>query len=150
MKAAHDSSRLSVFAYCLMPNHFHMILFQRTPGAIPSFIKHVCDGYAKALNKTLHRKGHLFEGTYKMEPINSDEYLLHLSRYIHLNPVRASLVSRAEHWLFSSYRAYITEVEDCLVHNTVVMNACGGAKEYRKFVEEYREEDKRSITALLF
>jgi REP element-mobilizing transposase RayT len=150
MEQANDRSHLNIIAYCLMPNHFHLILKQRVPGAIPAFIKQVCDGYAKAINRSLHRTGHLFEGPYRMKPVGSDEYILHLSRYIHLNPVRAKLAARPEQWEFSSYRSYITDDDDSFVRTTVVMNICGGAKVYRKFVEEYSDAERRTVAALLF
>ncbi len=150
MEQGYDPMHLTIIAYCLMPNHFHLILKQREPGAIPSFMKKVCDGYAKAINRSLDRSGHLFQGPYMMKPIGSDEYLLHLSRYIHLNPVRAQLVSRPEQWEFSSYRSYITDDDEGLARISVVMNVSGGAKEYRKFVEGYCDEDRRSVAALLF
>lgn len=150
MEQANDRSQITILAYCLMPNHFHLILKQRVPGAIPAFIKQVCDGYAKAINRSLHRTGHLFEGPYRMKPVGSDEYILHLSRYIHLNPVRAKLVYRPEEWEFSSYRSYITDNDEGLVRISVAMNICGGAKEYRKFVEGYRDVERRTVAALLF
>ncbi len=63
--------------------------------------------YTKAINKRNMRTGPLFEGPYQAILVEQDEYLLHLSRYIHLNPVSADLVDRAEDWEFSSYKDYI-------------------------------------------
>ncbi len=150
MMNAHNPAAVEIIVYCLMPNHFHFILRQLQPSAISDFLKDVCDGYVKAINNERSRSGHLFEGKYKMKHINSDEYLLHLSRYIHLNPVRAKLVSSAEEWLYSSCREYYGLQQSKMVSTKVVLEQFGSSKEYRKFIEEYVPKDKVKIRNLLF
>ncbi|MHB1050113.1 MAG: transposase [Bacteroidota bacterium] len=145
-----NKSSVSIIAYCLMPNHFHFILFQQRPSGISDFIKSICDGYSKAINKDQERSGHLFEGKYKIKLIDSDEYLLHLSRYIHLNPVRAHLTTTAEAWEYSSAGVYFGIQTSGLVDSAVIFRQTGGSPGYRKFVEEYIEIDRMKISNLLF
>ncbi|MFA6469519.1 MAG: transposase [Bacteroidota bacterium] len=83
----YDLTKIELVAYCLMPNHFHFIVRQVEAFGITEIFKGICSGYVKAINKAHHRSEQLFEGKYKMKPIDSNEYLLHLSRYVHLNPI---------------------------------------------------------------
>lgn len=86
-----------------MPNHFHFVSRQDQPNALSEFMGRLCKSYAKAINKRLDRSGHLFESKYKLKHIDEEMYLLNLSRYIHLNPVAAGLVTSPVQWQFSSY-----------------------------------------------
>ena len=92
MRESVESSAVTVIAYCLMPNHFHLLLRQEEQYALSDFMKGVCDGYAKAINNARKRSGHLFEGKYKLKHVTDEKYLIHITRYIHMNPVRAQLV----------------------------------------------------------
>ena len=94
-----------IVAYCLMPNHYHLLVRLNTDqfsNAMQSFGQ----SYTNAINNRYERVGSLFQGRFQAIHVDRDEYLLHLSRYIHLNPV-PSLVRRPEDWEFSSYRDYI-------------------------------------------
>ena len=95
-------------AFCLMPNHFHFLVRFLEETDISVRMKYFGISYAKAINNRYKRTGHLFEGRFKIKHVDSDEYLLHLSRYIHLNPFFAKLVYKAEDWEFSSYRKYLS------------------------------------------
>jgi putative transposase len=86
------SSHATVIAYCLMPNHYHLLLRQDSDINLSRFMKAVLSAYVQALNKYLERKGPLFEGRFKHVHVDNDEYVLHLCRYIHLNPVIAGYV----------------------------------------------------------
>jgi REP element-mobilizing transposase RayT len=94
-----------ILVYCLMPNHYHLLVRLNTDqfsDAMQSFGQ----SYTNAINKRYERVGSLFQGRFQAIHVDREEYLLHLSRYIHLNPV-PSLVRRPEDWEFSSYREYI-------------------------------------------
>lgn len=82
---------IEIISYCLMPNHFHLLIKQLKENGIPEFIRKISDGYTKYFNTKHHRVGPLFQGSYKAVLIESDQQLTHLSRYIHLNP-RVSLL----------------------------------------------------------
>lgn len=77
---------VSIIAWCLMPNHFHIFLQQRTEGGISLFLKKLGGGYTMYVNEKYKRSGHVFQGKYKSKLVENDAYFLHLSRYIHLNP----------------------------------------------------------------
>ena len=77
-----------VGAYCLMPNHFHLLLREKTEGGIPMFMKKLATAYSMYFNTKYKRTGGLFEGVFMAQHINRDEYLKYLYAYIHLNPVK--------------------------------------------------------------
>ncbi len=79
---------VSIGAYCLMPNHFHLLLTTQTKDGISTFMNKVSTGYAMYFNKKYERSGTLFQGTFKSQHADSDEYLKYLYAYIHLNPVK--------------------------------------------------------------
>ncbi len=101
-----DPSGHQVLAYCLMPNHYHLLL--RAGGEdLSRAMQGLGMSSVNALNSRLHRSGPLFQSRFRAKAVLQDRYLLHLSRYLHLNPVEAGLVNRPEDWLFSSYRDYV-------------------------------------------
>ncbi|MBC8181000.1 transposase, partial [candidate division KSB1 bacterium] len=82
---------ISVIAYCLMPNHYHFLLSQEADYSISQFIQAIFNSYAKAFNKMYNRTGTLFEGTFKSIHVHSSEYLVHLCRYVHRNPIETKI-----------------------------------------------------------
>lgn len=96
-----------VIAYCLMPNHYHFIIRVLIEAFGLEVMQPLMVSYTKAINKQQDRVGPLFQGPFRARPVTSDGDLIHLSRYIHLNPVTAGFVSRPEEWEFSSYRDYV-------------------------------------------
>jgi len=80
------SDVMSLVAYCLMPNHFHFLIKQKTDTAIDSFMRSLGTRYTMYFNKKYKRVGPLYQGVYKAVLVNTDEQLLQLSRYIHRNP----------------------------------------------------------------
>jgi len=123
-----------VIAYCLMPNHFHVLMQETGEGSIWKVMHSLETSYAKAINKRYNRVGHLFQGPFDRKLVDTTEYLIHLSRYLHLNPVYPKLVTLPEHWEFSSYRDYMGLRSDSLVHKEVVLAEFAGPEDYREFV----------------
>ena len=78
---------VAVGAYCLMPNHFHLLLREIKEGGITQFMRKLCTGYSMYFNKKYEHSGVLFQGRFKAKHADSDEYLRHLATYIHLNPL---------------------------------------------------------------
>ena len=94
-----------IHAYCMMDNHYHLLL--QTPwGNLPQIMRHINGAYTTYFNVKRDRSGHLFQGRYKAILVDIDEYAKELSRYIHLNPVRAKIVETPEEYEWSSYPAY--------------------------------------------
>ena len=103
---------VEIIAYCIMPTHIHLILKQIRDKGISIFMSQISNSYARYFNEKHKRKGPLWEKEFKNILITTDEQLLHLTRYIHLNPVSAFLVDKPEDWFASSYREYLGEVEE--------------------------------------
>ena len=130
-----DAFSVNVLAYCLMPNHFHLILRQNKPYAVALFMHMVCMHYANALNQWLRRSGHLFGSRYKLIPVDDPIYMLQLSRYIHLNPVKAGLADSANGWEYSSSKSYCGLSPAGRLDTTEILSQVGGAEHYREFLE---------------
>jgi putative transposase len=100
-----------ILAYCLMPNHWHMVLWPLRDGDLGYFIQRLTTTHVRRWH--LHRSsvgsGHLYQGTYKSFPIQDDEHFLAVCRYVEQNPLRAGLVQKAEDWSWSSLRTRITQ-----------------------------------------
>lgn len=102
------SQEIELLAFCLMPNHFHLLLRQRKPRAIEFFMRSLLVRYASYFNKHHNRVGHLFQDVYKGILVDREEYLSWLSRYIHRNPLEiVGGVDGLASYPYSSYSAYI-------------------------------------------
>lgn len=131
----------TIHAFCLMSNHYHLLI--ETPcGNLSQVMQHINGAYTNYFNTKRKRSGHLFQGRYKAILIEADEYATELSRYIHLNPVRAGMVKRPEEYPWSSYRDYIGErktlewLNTGFIHGYFSKKVPDAERKYRKFVEE--------------
>ena len=137
---AKDRFSLVIHTYCLMDNHYHLLIETKEPN-LSQAIQWINVSYATYFNRKYSRPGHLFQGRFKAILIEADEYLRPLSRYIHLNPVRAKLVSTPDLYFWSSYRALIgkTKTPRFLEIDWLLSNFSKQRKEaiqrYRAFVE---------------
>ncbi|MGQ9604508.1 MAG: transposase [bacterium] len=104
-ESAAERYRAVIHVYCLMGNHYHLLL--ETPvGNLSQIMRHINGAYTVYFNKKYQRSGHLFGGRYKAIVVDKDEYAVELSRYIHVNPVRAGIASDPGSYKWSSYRYY--------------------------------------------
>jgi putative transposase len=127
---------VSVIAYCLLPNHYHWLLRQDsdTPaGKVPA---RVFGSYTQAFNRAFDRSGTLFEGPYKLLPVETDDYLMRLCVYIHLNPVHHGLVDTPEKWPYSNYLDWIGRRQGTLIDRELVRVLFGTPGDYEAFVRE--------------
>jgi len=136
-----------VHAFCCMPNHLHMAV---QVGAVPlsRSLQNVAFRYTRWINRRKWQVGHLFQGRYKAILVDRDSYLLELVRYIHLNPVRATLVAEPEAYRWSGHRAYLgTERLSWLTTDWVLRqfgDRVGTARRrYQRFVGEGLDEGHR-------
>lgn len=105
LEAASKRYAAVIHAYCLMSNHYHLLL--ETPqGNLSQIMKHINSSYTTYFNVKRKRAGHLLQGRYKAILVEADEYALELTRYIHLNPVRVGIVPTPENYTWMSYRCY--------------------------------------------
>jgi REP element-mobilizing transposase RayT len=128
-----------LYAYCLMTNHVHLLL-ERQASTVGRIMHRLLTGYAQYYNRRYRRVGHLLQGRHKAILCQSERYLSELVRYIHLNPVRAGMVTRPEDYEYSSHRAYLGMAPARVVDVDPVLRHFGPRKEvardrYRKFVE---------------
>ena len=96
----------TIIAYCLMPNHYHLVVQVTAEAFGLKVMQPFMVSYTKAINKQQDRAGPLFQGPFQARRVTADGDLVHLSRYVHLNPVTAGFVAAPEEWEFSSYREY--------------------------------------------
>ncbi len=96
---------LRVLAYCLLPDHFHLVVWPRDGGDLSRWMQSLASSYAGYAHRRHDSSGHLWQGRYKTFPIQRDEHLLAVLRYVEGNPLRLRLVERAEAWTWSSLAA---------------------------------------------
>ena len=145
-------------AFCLMPNHYHILLRLTSDCDYSKHMQHFGIAYVKAMNRRYERCGHLFQGRFKAKLIDSDEYLIHLSRYIHLNPMFAKVVRKAEDWEFSSYPFYLGEKEfrglkqsgNPVVNTSYILSQFASVAEYRSYVESFAAEKMLEMSERLW
>lgn len=110
LEEAKEKYDMRILAYCLMPNHFHLILYPREDGDIQKFMQWLTLTHTQRWhiqNKTVGT-GHLYQGRYKSFLIEKEKYLLTVVRYVERNPLRAKLVTKAENWAFSSLSKHLS------------------------------------------
>lgn len=138
LESAHQRYKALFCAYCLMHNHYHLML--ETPlGNLSEILHHVNASYTTYYNLRHARVGHLFQGRYYAILVEKDSYALELSRYIHLNPVRKYIVKKPEDYQWSSYRYLINiEEEPSYFRKNMILSYFGQNPEkgYQEFVEE--------------
>lgn len=135
------ANEVEMIAFCLMPNHFHLLIKQITKNGITKLMRAVCVKYVMYFNKKYSRVGTLFQGKYKGVLITNDVYFLHLSRYIHLNP---SPGSDPKTYLYSSYLYYLKSEQPAWLKIQEVLGFFSRAKRigdhdylsYQSFVED--------------
>lgn len=129
-----DNCPLSIIAYCLMPNHYHFLLRPEKEDAISRFIQRLFNSYTQAFNRQQNRSGTLFEGRVKSKLVDCDEYVIHLCRYIHLNPVQARLVGSPSQWVYSNYLEWVERRSGVLVDREFVREYFPTPEDYEAFV----------------
>jgi putative transposase len=147
-KFKHLGDDVKLLSYCLMPNHFHLLLYQESEKGISQFMRKLATGYVMYFNNRYNRVGGLFQGRFKASLINSDPYLYHISRYIHLNPKEYS------DYPYSSLKYYSRPESSpvWLTTDKVLELFDNSSEQYLSFVDDYVLSDTEirnieSITA---
>jgi len=104
-----NKQSVKIIAYCIMPTHFHLILEQIANNGISKYINNISNSYTRYFNLKHNRKGPLWQGRFKSVLVENDNQLLHLTRYLHLNPVTSGIINEPKMWEYSSYIEYLNE-----------------------------------------
>lgn len=128
---------VEIICFCLMPNHFHFLLKQAKNNGISEFISKVTNSYTKYFNTKYKRVGPLFQGEFKAVLIESDEQLVHVSRYIHLNPFVADLVKNLNQFPYSSYKDFINPESNGFCITKPILDFFKNQKGYKAFTDDH-------------
>jgi REP element-mobilizing transposase RayT len=139
IKRTKDRYSYFLHAYALMNNHYHLLIETPLPN-LSQIMQNINTSYTVYINKKYTRAGHLFQGRFKAIVVDKDSYLLQLSRYIHLNPVRSGMVRNPIDFRWTSYQEFINEAEDGMIKIEDTLNHFSNKREsarrrYREFVE---------------
>lgn len=138
------AGEIELLAYALMPNHYHLLLKQTAADGIDRFMNSLSTRYSIYFNKKYHRVGTLCQGVYKAVSVNKDEQLLHLSRYIHLNPIGADQPS--------SLPEYLGKRETDWIKTDYVLNyfrSKDPQADYKEFIESKQQIPEFVVTAAI-
>lgn len=142
-----DNKLVTIVNYCLMPNHFHFTLRQEQEDGIRKLMQKLTNSFAHYFNIKYKNTGPVFETNFKATLIENDEQLLHLSRYIHLNPVTSYLVENPEDYPYSSYGIYFALKESKIIDPTIVLSQFKKIEDYKKFVMA-RKDYQRDLSKI--
>src|SRR5579871_6302201 len=102
LRRAGERVPVRLLAYCLLPNHFHLVLWPRADGELSDYMMWLLTAHVRRYHQHYHGSGHVYQGRFRSFPIQEDAHLLTVLRYVERNPVRAGLAERAEDWPWSS------------------------------------------------
>jgi len=133
---------VTLIAYCLMPNHYHLLARQGEEGAISAMMQALGTSLSKTYNAKYDTVGSLFQGRFRDEHIGDAGYLRYVARYIHRNPVKAGICSAPEAWEFSNYRDVLGHREGRLCDFSPVLTCfVDNVELYREFVLDPLADD---------
>lgn len=138
-----DSKLVTIISYALMPNHFHFLLRQEQESGIKKFIQRLTNSFAHYFVLKYRKSGHVFEGNFKAIRVERNEQLLHLSRYIHLNPVTAYIVENPINFPYSSYKVYLGEEPSDIIDPSIIVSQFSTRRAYEKFVLDQKDYQRR-------
>jgi putative transposase len=137
---AQERSGFDLLAYCLMDNHVHLLLEEKED--LGSAMKRITVGYVLWHNNQYGRTGHLFQNRYSSEPVEDDDYLVTVARYIHQNPVKAGIVKKADRYPWSSYSGYLDAYQgrSTPVSTGRIRGYFQSQKQFESFMNEQKED----------
>ncbi len=151
LKSLHASDpQITILAYACMPNHVHFVLKQEKEQGVSNFMRIIQNGYAKYFNIKNKRFGALFQSMFKYVRIESDEQMLHVVRYVHLNPVTSYLVrsvSDLESYPWTSYQSYISDSLYSMVNTSIVLSHFKSVESFKEFTGD-QVEYQRTLAEL--
>ncbi len=151
-KTFHDE--IDIISLCLMPNHFHLLLHQNSSKSITEFMRAVCTSYSMYFNKKYSRVGSLFQSIFKAVYVSKDEYLLHLSRYIHRNPLKLTGFNPVKlgEYPYSSFSTYLNPAQRPWINTQFIYDyftSGSPALAYKEFVEMIEDEKPELLNLVI-
>lgn len=128
-----EKSLIKFLGYCIMPDHYHLLIKILKENIFSKYINDIENSFTRYFNIKFNRKGPLWQSDFKAVRIKNNEQLLHVSRYIHLNPTTDYLVDKPEDWRFSSYKDFI--FDKIILKNIINEVSISSTFEYQKFSE---------------
>lgn len=132
-------------AFCLMPNHFHLLIEQNSDASISLLIQKVCTSFSMYINKKYKRVGHLFQGNFKSVEIKSNPQLMWTTAYIHMNPVKDGLVTKPEDYEWSSYNDYAKNRNLSITHKDFVIDLFEGRNNLIKQTLSFKTKENNDF-----
>ena len=133
---------IKILAYCIMPDHYHLLVKIKKERYFSHFMSVIENSFSRYFNVKFNRKGPLWQSRFKAVLIESNEELLHVSRYIHLNPVTSYYVDKPEEWEWSSYRTYLKNMEQfqeiSISNSTAYKNFVDNNIDYQRQLKEIK------------
>lgn len=136
---------VEIYSFALMPNHFHFLIKQKQDNGIKLFISNLQNSYAKYFNLSNNRHGGLFQNSFKAKRVETDEEFIHISRYIHLNPVTSFLIDIKDLSVYpwNSYTEYVDENNVKFIDTKVITEIVGSKKKYQQFVIDQADYQRK-------
>ncbi len=141
LRRSNLSEEIELLAFCLLPNHFHLFIYQHAADAMQRLMRSVMTGYVMYFNHKYDRVGGLFQGRYKASRIDNDAYLAHISRYIHLNALDVNMT--LDTFEYSSYPNYMARREAVWLKPDKILALFTDINEYEKFCKDYTSQKKQ-------
>jgi putative transposase len=140
-----------LISYCLMPNHFHLLIQQKTDLPVTKLISKICTSYSMCFNKAHKRVGAVFQDQFKSVPIENNEQLLWTSYYIHKNPLEANLVKDLKDYRWSSYQEYFGEENNFKIcKKEIILKQFSSENQYMKYFEDQESKVGTAFNELYF
>ena len=139
LKKSLEKTKASIFAYCLMPDHFHFLIRQESEEPVYKLFNSLFSSYVQLVNRKYNRKGRMFQSPLQHIMVDSDQYLLYLCQYIHYNPVKAGLVNDAKDWLYSNYLEWIGKRNGVLFNPELRDSYFNSPDDYIESIKEHEK-----------
>lgn len=135
------SSYLKFLSYCIMPDHYHLVVKILKAGILSKYINDLENSYTRYFNIKFDRKGPLWQNSFQAVRIESNEQLLHVVRYVNINPATSGLVEKPEDWKYSSYRDLISKSK--YLKEVITEISISDPKKFKKFCEDNIDYQKK-------
>lgn len=136
-----NKNLFKLHSFCLMPNHFHMLVEQCGDIPISKLISQICTSYAMYINKKYKRVGHIFQERFKSVIIENNSQLMWVSSYIHMNPVKDNIVKHPSEYLWSSYNDFANHRNLPIIHKKLLLEIFGDQKNFTEQTLNFNVKD---------